>query len=322
MIADKRGESALTSAPRRLRWAVDRCERDLIAGWVDDDGPVEWVWIELNRRAIAAVAPTIFRQDLKDAGIGDGRRAFFFDPSRYIETLPSTVTVRCGDQALISKEVGIPENENVEQSLSISQQRWRRDEPAIDLTWGALMTGDSLWDHYYRYREFAARDRILEIGPGYGRLLKTAIERKIPFAEYIGLDLSEARVLRLREAFPLDRVRFAIGDINTWRDDRPFDVALCSATFEHLYPDCRKALTNLTRQLRPEGKVMIDFIRTRRPLAGFEQDGTYVRSYPIDELRGIFADCGFSIVTIDTVVLGRSVAGKPVERFLVCACPR
>ena len=59
-----------------------------------------------------------------------------------------------------------------------SQRRWRSDEIAPHLTWDRLMTGDSLWDLYQRRHDFNARDRILEIGPGYGRLLKTALERE------------------------------------------------------------------------------------------------------------------------------------------------
>jgi 16S rRNA A1518/A1519 N6-dimethyltransferase RsmA/KsgA/DIM1 with predicted DNA glycosylase/AP lyase activity len=67
------------------------------------------------------------------------------------------------------------------------------------------MTGDSLWALYERYRQFTPNDKILEIGPGYGRLLKTALDRKIPFQSYAALELSN-RVDRLRREFDLENV--------------------------------------------------------------------------------------------------------------------
>jgi SAM-dependent methyltransferase len=213
----------------------------------------------------------------------------------------------------------------------ISQRRWSSDEPAAGLTWGSLMTGDSLWVLYQKYREFSTDDKIFEIGPGYGRLLKTALERRIPFHSYTALELSKSRVDRLRCEFHLKNVHFIHGDVDTWTSSSSFDVVICSSTFEHLYPDCRKALKNIREYFTARGSVFIDFIgSTRRQIFGnfgislpkkigyFEPDGTYIRVYPKDQLFQLFTECGFRAQVIETCTLGKGNRG-PVHRFVVVA---
>src|SRR5690348_14405723 len=89
---------------------------------------------------------------------------------------------------------------------AVSQKRWSSDEPAPGLTWGSLMTADSLWALYQKHHEFKAHDKILEIGPGYGRLLRTALEYRIPFQSYTAIELSKSRVDRLCHEFDLANV--------------------------------------------------------------------------------------------------------------------
>src|SRR5205823_4510329 len=131
---------------------------------------------------------------------------------------------------------------------NISQKRWSGDEPVAGLTWGNMMTGDSLWLVYQKYRQFTSDDKILEIGPGYGRLLKTALQHKIPFHSYTGIELSMSRVERLNDEYADQNIHFVQGDVETWTGASEFTVVICSSTFEHLYPDCRKALLNLKRR--------------------------------------------------------------------------
>jgi SAM-dependent methyltransferase len=209
-----------------------------------------------------------------------------------------------------------------ERLLTVSQERWRGDEPAIGLTWGNMMDGSSLWKIYARMRAFKSSDRILEIGPGYGRLLKTALERQIPFDLYRGVELSQARVVRLREEFPDQRIQFEAGDVNNWSSPSLFDVVICSSTFEHLYPDCRGALKNLRTQLAPGAHVFIDLPAAMDSRSGFEPNGTFVRWYPNDELSAIFTECGYQVVDIERCTLGESVLGTMIDRSVVIARPR
>jgi len=43
---------------------------------------------------------------------------------------------------------------------------------------------------------------LLEIGPGYGRILRSCLQSDAPFGRYIGLDLSAALDRRLGEILP------------------------------------------------------------------------------------------------------------------------
>jgi SAM-dependent methyltransferase len=221
----------------------------------------------------------------------------------------------------------------------LSHRRWSGDEPVAELTWGQVMTGDSLWSVYQRYRRFTPNDAILEIGPGYGRLLRTALEWNVPFQSYIGLELSKARVDRLEQEFKLETVGFVAGDIDTWTSTLRFDVVICSATFEHLHPDCRAALRNIRRHLAPGADIFIDFIGgVPRKFFGiglapftvnliqnikfspkwFGYSGTYYRIYSVRELRKIFAECGYTVGAIDVCTLGTGKGG-PVTRLVVAA---
>jgi SAM-dependent methyltransferase len=202
-----------------------------------------------------------------------------------------------------------------------------------------MMSGESLWTLYRRYHQFTANDAILEIGPGYGRLLRTALETNVPFQSYTGVELSRARVDRLRSEFAVDNVGFVVADIDTWKSTSRFDAILCSSTFEHLYPDCRTALGNIRRHLAPGADVFIDFIggvprkvlgidlapltnkliyKMKSSAGWFESDGTYIRIYPVGELRQIFAGCGYAVHAIDRCTLGVG-RGGPVIRLVVVA---
>lgn len=297
----------------RLIFYVDSLTTAQIAGWIDEDGPVPAIEVEIDGHWVCTLSPSVYRPDVEKGGVGDGRRGFAF-PLAGLVGPDSIVTVKRHGAVLY-------ENRVADAAKALSQQRWRSDEPAPDLTWGRLMTGDSLWDLYQKWRDFTARDRVLEIGPGYGRLLKTALERGARFASYTALELSQARVGNLKAEFPIDGVRFVQGDIDSWSGDEPFDVVICSSTFEHLYPDCRRALRNIHRQLTPGGAIFIDFIESTASWPDTEANGTYIRRYSEEELTAIFNECGYALQAIETCTLGEGNLG-PVRRYVVAAKAR
>lgn len=302
-----------------LRLWVDRCSTTEICGWIDNSGPVSPIQIEVNGDWLCTLAATAYREDLERAGLGDGRRGFALPLAGRLRPGMNRVVIKYASEIVYDNPDVLLLSVDHPEAHAISQIRWRGDEAATGLTWGRLMTGDSLWDLYQRMRTFASSDRILEIGPGYGRLLKTAMARRVPFASYTALELSESRVAQLRGDFAISGVEFIQGDVDTWLGAPLFDVVICSSTFEHLHPDCRTALKNVRRQLADQGQVFIDFIYRERSSASFEDNGTYVRIYCRDELSEIFAECGYRVQAIETCALGEDALGRPVIRFVVAA---
>src|SRR6266516_785600 len=192
-------------------------------------------------------------------------------------------------------------------------RRWREvpeEEPQI--TWGhGSLTADPLWDIYPKYHAFQSSNRIWEIGPGFGRVLRTALERNIPFCTWRGIELSPYRAKLLCGLFPQSRIQFFEGDARE-RVAEDADVVLSSGTFEHLYPDFLSALKNL--RLRPGGWVMIDFIYSEQSTEREDSHESWVREYTRSELDAMFEACGLKVEAIERVQFA-----PETPRFLVVA---
>jgi SAM-dependent methyltransferase len=308
-----------------IRYGIYRCDQIEIAGWVDDGAALSSVDIHINDEWVCSLRPDLHREDLEQAGLGDGQRAFAFPLTGRLRAGENVIAILQSGGVLARRVIqyGDPTSHAATPAAArLSQERWRGDEPPAGLTWGRIMTGDSLWDIYQRARRFQGADRIVEFGPGYGRLIRTAIERKIPFASFVGVDLSQTRVAQLKAEFGSDpRCTFVRGDVNTWTADGQIDAVLCSSTFEHLYPDCRQALLNLRKQLAKGALVFIDFIKSDRNDRGFDPDGrTYVCFYPVDKLSLLFSDCGYVVQKVEECRLGIGANG-PIDRLVVIAEP-
>ena len=143
-------------------------------------------------------------------------------------------------------------------------------------------------------------------------MLKELCARRVRFASYVGVELSAARVAKLREQF--QECAFDAADFETY-DHEPVDVVFSSSTFEHFFPDCQRALANVRRIAR--GAAVMDFLG--RGKTTFEDDGTFVRYYPDDELADLFRKAGFRNVEFTRLQFGKSHLGTDVERTLVIA---
>jgi SAM-dependent methyltransferase len=210
-----------------------------------------------------------------------------------------------------------------------AESRWQGDEDDASLTWGNLMTGDSFFDRVEEHFHFSDEVRVVEIGPGYGRLLRTMLQRNYPFRSFLGLDLSEARITKLRRQFFDSSVQFEVGNCSNFKFDGPFDLGLSSATFEHLFPSIEQALMNFRSNMNSGGMLFIDFIRQDEVLAVskayFEPDsagGAYIRIYSRQELDRFFTQAGFVVEAVHPIVLGKGAQGEPINRALVCATAR
>ena len=180
-----------------------------------------------------------------------------------------------------------------------SRERWRTAPPEWEhLTWGYILSGDAFVATVAKHVEFNDQTRILEVGPGYGRLLQAFLDQGIPFGHYHGLDLSDGNCAYLSERFPRSDVSFVQGDIETATFDTAFDVVVSSLTFKHLYPSFEAALRNVSRSLAPGAHVCIDFVEGQ---AQHFEGVTFNRWYSREEILDIAARVGLEDCVFDQV---------------------
>lgn len=146
--------------------------------------------------------------------------------------------------------------------------------------------------------------RVVEIGPGYGRLLRHMLKEGIRFAKFTGFDISQSRVhaltTELRTGTRQSRMEFKLCDVMAQDFGQTFDTLLCSSTFEHFYPDCGPVVQNIAKNLAKGGRLFIDF-----PNWADDPDfkynsispgsGEYVRFYAEQEVRAICAEAGIEL---------------------------
>src|SRR2546427_9443835 len=98
---------------------------------------------------------------------------------------------------------------------SRSRIRWQETRPDPDLTWGHDRSGDSFVRAAQEWHAFGPDRSVLEVGPGYGRILRSCIALGVPFKSYCGLDISAANVSYLQQRFGRHTVSFVNGDVET-----------------------------------------------------------------------------------------------------------
>ena len=182
-----------------------------------------------------------------------------------------------------------------------SRRRWREAQPDDRLTWMKTLSGKPFIDKLIEHDAFAADRNVLEIGPGYGRLLRSLLESGAPFARYFGVDLSANNLELLRRTFTDPRLTFIHEDVEKVRLEEPVDVIYSSLTFKHFFPSFEPALSNLRGALRPGGRIFIDLIEGKKRY--FEADGvTYLRFYERPEIVEILGRTGFELEAFDQVL--------------------
>lgn len=190
--------------------------------------------------------------------------------------------------------------ESKEEILERSKTRWRQSEPNHGLTWKKELTGESFIAKVRSYEVFSDAKRVLEIGPGYGRLLRTCLERNVPFKEYVAVDIGAKNITYLRESFSLSNVHFIHGDVEKVSFDQKFDIVLSSLTLKHLAPSFEAAIRNVARCVNPGGMFFFDLIEGKKRY--FEEDGiTYIRWYTKPEVIEILDKASLELVTFDQV---------------------
>lgn len=182
----------------------------------------------------------------------------------------------------------------------ISRSRWRKALPNEGLTWGKKLSGNVFVEKVISFAPFESTKTILEIGPGYGRLLKSVLEMNVPFENYCGLDISEENVQYLSRTYGSENVRFIHADAEKCDLELTYDVFLSSLTMKHLFPTFERALTNLVRFANPGSMFFFDLIEGDRKL--FEEDRvTYIKWYSKDQVHKILNSILLELVSFDEV---------------------
>jgi SAM-dependent methyltransferase len=181
-----------------------------------------------------------------------------------------------------------------------SKRRWREAVPDPGLTWGHQVSGEPAVAAAERHGVFGPDLTVVEVGPGYGRILGAALRRGAEFRRYIGVDLSEENVRHLRVEFADPRVEIVHGDAETIEFGEPIDSIYSFLTFKHIYPTFATALANLGRQLRPGGTIAFDLIEGSREYV-HRDNHTFMREYTRREAAEIVTGAALELVEIDLV---------------------
>jgi SAM-dependent methyltransferase len=190
--------------------------------------------------------------------------------------------------------------ETREEAWERSRERWRAVQPNVHLTWARELTGEAFVDKLAEYGALGPTRRLVEIGPGYGRLLTSCLAREGSFASYLGVDLSPENVNHLRARFGNPAIEFVNADVESVDFGPSADTVFSSLTFKHLFGSFAPAVENIARQLSPGGLLVIDLIEGHRRY--FEDDGlTYIRWYSRAEVTAILEAGGLRLVAFDEV---------------------
>lgn len=153
----------------------------------------------------------------------------------------------------------------IEKSRSVQRlyHWWAPHYDGFRISWRKIMAEGV---EGYLEREVLARflfphTRILDLGCGTGANLERLLRLNLPFAEYIGMDLTEEMLgIARRKAQGLTNVKFFQGDIhNLPFTEEEFDLVISTWAFEHLAQP-ERAAREAVRVLKREGRVVLLFI--------------------------------------------------------------
>ena len=215
---------------------------------------------------------------------------------------PRSLRFRFTDAAVLQRLAGrtqVDPNQVSSEAQERAKSRWKAARPETDLTWGEQLSGQPFVAKVVQYGQPTDQTRLLEIGPGYGRLVGAYVEQGHPFATYTGLDLSEANVSHLRRRFDDPRLTFVQGEV-TSASIPEFDLGFSSLVFKHFYPTFEVGLANCASGMSAEGRFVFDLLEGKR--AYFEHDdATYVHCYEPDDVEEIVSRIGLRVLEFDHV---------------------
>jgi hypothetical protein len=151
---------------------VDNLTGTRISGWAADDANYEWqvcVDIIVNSARVATVRCADFREDLRNAGVGDGGKGFEFDPGPYLKPGRNGMEVRhAGSLGLLTRGSG----------------RWVKPRG------GGISECDAAFIAALEaYFEFGPEHHICGIGAWAGELERSLRKAQLPFRKFTVVDV-------------------------------------------------------------------------------------------------------------------------------------
>lgn len=196
----------------------------------------------------------------------------------------------------------LPDNylsESRQDLVSKSSNRWLQAEPDLHLSWAREISGKAFIEKVLKYGAINPSEDILEIGPGYGRLLKALLKENAPFNSYCGIDISSKNVDYLKRTFSKPNLTFVQGNIEEVVLDAAYDIVISSLTFKHIFPSFGKALINVERYMKKNAVIFFDVIEGNK--AYFENGDTYIRCYTRKQLAELVQDANLELIKFDNV---------------------
>jgi hypothetical protein len=155
----------------RLIGCVDNLTGTRISGWAADDANYErqvCVDVLVNSERVARVGCADFREDLRNAGVGDGRKGFEVDPGAYLKPGRNHLEVRyAGADLLLPRGSG----------------RWVRPRGGISDCDTAFIAA------LEAYFEFRPEHHICAVAAGAGELERSLRNAQLPFRKFTVVDV-------------------------------------------------------------------------------------------------------------------------------------
>jgi 2-polyprenyl-3-methyl-5-hydroxy-6-metoxy-1,4-benzoquinol methylase len=181
-----------------------------------------------------------------------------------------------------------------------TRKRWVRSKPDLHLTWNKQISGDNFVKKMLEHTTTSGKN-ILEIGPGWGRLLKAILQENLSFENYYGIDVSEKNIAYLQDTFQTSNIHFIHANAEDVTLNSTFDIVISSLTFKHMYPSFEKLLINISQYVSKKGMVFFDLIEGN--VAFIEKDGvTFIRYYKKEQIQEITRRSNLDVVGFDKVV--------------------
>ncbi len=183
----------------------------------------------------------------------------------------------------------------VEEVRKSTKTRWIESKPTDSLHWFRPSNAKEFVRILEREFSFTENSRLVEIGPGYGRVLNALTAAKVPFQSFFGIDLSEENVKHLRKKFEArSDMDFVCGDAEEDGLGSGVDLIFSSLVFQHQFPNFLRMAKNAATSLREGGSLVFDIPEGHD--RWFKHNGAFIHQYCRLEIELLLAEAGFDDV--------------------------